>query len=130
MGKAKPADRAELHIERAREFLASGAVGEAEKQFREALAQDIASPGAHAGLAHALLIENKLPQARYEAAAANRLRPSAEAYLVLARADLHDKDDGAAQQNLQKALSLEPDSADAKAVEREIQSHTADNGPQ
>jgi len=130
VGKAKPADRAELHIERAREFLASGAVGEAEKQFREALAQDIASPGAHAGLAHALLIENKLPQARYEAAAANRLRPSAEAYLVLARADLHDKDDGAAQQNLQKALSLEPDSADAKAVEREIQSHTADNGPQ
>lgn len=129
VGKAKPADRAEIHIERAREFLASGAVGEAEKQFREALAQDIANPGAHAGLAHALLLENKFPPARYEAAAANRLSPSAEAYMVLAHADLHDKDDAGALQNLQKALSLEPDNADAKAVEREIQSHTADIAP-
>ncbi len=37
IGKAKPSDRAALHIERAREFLANGAAGEAENQFREAL---------------------------------------------------------------------------------------------
>jgi tetratricopeptide (TPR) repeat protein len=130
VGKADPADRAELHIERGREFLANGAVGEAEKQFREALNLEIANPSAHAGLAHALLLENKFAQARYEAAAANRLRPSAEGYLVLARADLHDKDTGGAKENLQKALSLEPNSTDAKAVELEIQSSAADNAPQ
>lgn len=127
IGKAKPSARATLHVERAREFLANGAAGEAENQFREALNQEPANPNALAGLAHALLLQNKFSQARHTAAAALGLRPSAEAYLVIARADLHDNNNDAARQNLQKALALEPNSNDAKALVEEIQSRTSEN---
>lgn len=120
--KAKPADRAAIHIERARGFLASGANSEAESQFREALIHEPTNPDALAGLAHALVLQSKFPAARYQADAALRVKASAEAYLVLARADLHDRNNVGAQQNLQKALALEPNNADAKAVAAEIES--------
>jgi tetratricopeptide (TPR) repeat protein len=129
IGKAKPSDRATLHIERAREFLANGAAGEAENQFREALNQEPANSDALAGLAHALLLQNKFPEARHTAAAALGLRPSAEAYLVVARTYLHDNNNDAAGQNLQKALTLEPNNADAKALVQEIQSRTSQIDP-
>jgi Tfp pilus assembly protein PilF len=57
------------------------------------------------------------------------LHPSVEAYLVLTRADLHDKDSVGAEQNLQKAVALDPNSADVKAVQQEIQSHRSENAP-
>ncbi len=121
IGKAKPSERPALRLERARQFLATGAASEAESQFRESLAQEPDNPAAHAGLAHALLLENKFPEARREAAAALALRANAEAFLVLARADLHDQDRDGALRNLQSALALEPEGEDAKAVEQEIQ---------
>jgi tetratricopeptide (TPR) repeat protein len=125
IGKAKPSERASLHLERAREFLASGAASEAESQFREVLTQQPESPVALAGLAHSLLLEGKFPEARRQAAAALARQPSAEAYLVLARADLHDQDRTAAGQNLQKALALEPANEDAKAFGEELQKQNA-----
>ncbi len=127
--KAKPSDRVALHIERAREFLSDGAGAEAESQFREAIALEPRNPGALAGLAHALILQNKVPQARREAQGALRLQPSAEAYLVLSRADLHDKDNAGAERNLQQALSLDPNNEDAKAVRQEIQNHRAEAAP-
>lgn len=129
VGKAKPSERATLHIERGREFLASGATGEAENQFREALTNEPGNANALAGLAHALLMENKFPQARREAVAALRLRPSVEVYLVLARADLRENDSAGARQNLQKALALDPNSEDAKAVQQEIQNRAGESTP-
>jgi Tfp pilus assembly protein PilF/TolB-like protein len=129
VGKAKPSDRAALHIERGREFLADGATGEAENQFREALTHEPGNSGALSGLAHALLLENKLPQARREALAALRLQPNAEAYLVLARADLRENDGASARQNLQKALTLDPNSEDAKTVQQEIQNSAGEYAP-
>lgn len=127
VGKAKFSDRAALHIERAREFLGNGATGEAESQFREALGYEAANPSTLAGLAHALLLENKVAEARRNAVASVGLLPNAEAYLVLARADLHDKDSEGAEANLQKALALEPNNDDAKAVAQEIESHRSDS---
>ena len=129
IGKAKPSAQASLHLERARELLANGAASEAENQFRESLSQEPAAPGALAGLAHALLLQNKFPEARRQASASLDLQPGAEAYLVLARADLHDHDRAGAGQNLQKALALEPASEDAKAVAQEIQHQPADESP-
>jgi tetratricopeptide (TPR) repeat protein len=127
VGKAKPSQRAALHIERAREFLTNGAAGEAESQFREALTLEPRNAGALSGVAHALLLENKIPQARREAVAALRLQPNVEAYLVLVRADLHDKDSAGAEQNLQRALNLDPNSEDAKSAQQEIQSRRGEN---
>jgi tetratricopeptide (TPR) repeat protein len=129
IGKAKPTAQASLHLERARELLTNGAASEAESQFRESLTQEPANPGALAGLAHALLLENKWAEARSRAAASLGLKPNAEAYLVLARADLHDHDRAAAGQNLQKALALEPASEDAKAVAQEIQKQLGEEVP-
>jgi len=128
--RAKPADRAALHLERGREFLANGTAGEAEKQFREVLGREATNSNALAGLAHSLLLQNKFSQARQAANAALNLQPSAEAYLVLARADLHDNNSAAAAGNLKKALFLEPNSDDAKAFAKELQSRAMDSKPE
>jgi len=118
--KAKPSQRASLHLERAREFLANGTIGEAESQFREAISEEPDNAAALAGLAHVLLLQNKFPEARRQAAAALALEPLAEAYLVLARTNLHDHDTAAARVNLQAALALEPASPDAQALAKEL----------
>ncbi len=129
IGKAKPSERPALRLERARQFLATGAASEAESQFRESLSQEPENAGALAGLAHALLLENKFSEARREATAALALQSSAEAYLVLARADLHDQDRTGAERNLRSALALDPASDDAKAVEQEIQNQDSEIAP-
>lgn len=121
IGKAKPSQRASLHLERAREFLASGAVAEAENQFRAALAEEPKNADALSGLAHVLLLENNFPEARRHASSALALEPLAEAYMVLARVNLHNHDIAAARVNLQAALALEPTSKDAKALADELQ---------
>ncbi len=127
IGKAKPAAQASLHLERARELLANGAAGQAESQFRASLAQDPGNPDALAGLAHALLLENNFAEARKQAQAAIAVEPSSEAYLVLARAALHDRDRTAANQNLQKALAFGPADEDTRAVAQEIQNQAAED---
>ena len=130
IGKAKPAAQASLHLERARELLASGAAVQAESQFRASLAQDPGNPDALAGLAHALLLENNFAEARKQAQAAVAVEPSSEAYLVLSRAALHDRDRAAANQNLQKALALGPGDEDTRALAQEIQSQAAEDVPE
>ncbi len=109
--------------------LADGAAGEAEKQFREVLSREAANPSALAGLAHALLMQSKFSQARQAANASVGLKPSAEAYVVLARVDLHDLNNSAAGENLRKALALEPNNEDGKALALELQSSTTDSKP-
>ena len=127
IGKAKPAMQASLHLERARELLAGGAAPEAENQFRESLTQEPANADALSGLAHSLLVEGRFPEARRQANAALILKPGPEAYLVLARAALHDHDRATAQEFLQKAQALDPASEDAKALAQEIQNLPADD---
>jgi tetratricopeptide (TPR) repeat protein len=129
IGKAKPSERSALRLERARQFLATGAASEAESQFRESLRQDPENSGALSGLARALLLENKFPEARRQAAAALALEPNAEAYFVLARVDLADHDRAAAQRNLQAALNLEPDSEEARTLQQEIQNPASEAAP-
>ncbi|MGC2209652.1 MAG: tetratricopeptide repeat protein [Candidatus Korobacteraceae bacterium] len=127
--KAKPAMQASLHLERARELLADGAASEAENQFRESLTQQPANAEALAGLAHSLLVEGKFPEACRQANASLILKPGAEAYLVLARAALHDHDRTGAQEFLQKALALDPANQEAQAVGQELQNQPADELP-
>jgi tetratricopeptide (TPR) repeat protein len=128
--KAKPADRASLHIARAREFLSNGASGEAESQFREALLHEPSNAAALSGLAHALVLQNKFPEARHQAEAALRISPNAEAYIVLARAALHDNNSAGAQQNLEKALAISPTSEDARGFVQELQNRANQPPPQ
>ena len=64
--------------------------------------------------------------ARSEAETALRLKPSADAYLVLARLDLRDNKADAAVQNVDQALRLEPANASAQALKRAVAAKLAE----
>jgi len=119
MASQPPQVHANFHVERGREMLRQGFVGEAEKNFREAISLDPTQSAAHAGLA--LALEGRNPAgARAEARSAIQLGPSAEAYLVLGRLDLSDNNAAAAADDVQHVLQLEPSNSAALALKREV----------
>ncbi len=127
--KADAAGRVAFYVQRGRELLDQGLAGEAGKQFQKAVAIDPMQAGAHAGLARVLELNQNKSGARREAQAALRLAPSAEAYLVLARLDLADNNPGAAQQNVERALALDPANAAAVALKHDIAAGMGRSGP-
>ena len=64
-----------------------------------------------------------LDEARNEAVSSIRIKPSVDAYLVLARIDLQKNDFAASAAELQKALQLEPNNAAAIAVRHQLEQH-------
>lgn len=120
LAKTDPRTHAAYHVDRGRELFSQGFKAEAEKEFREAAQLDPVNPAAHAGLARLLEDNNDAAGARAEAEASLRLQPSAEALLVLARLDLQANQPQAAQDNVQRALALEPANAAARALQRSI----------
>ena len=123
--KADTASRVAFYVQRGRELLDQGLASEAGKQFQKALALDPSQAAAHAGLARALELSQDRAGARREAQASLRLASSAEAYLVLARLDLTDNNRGAAQQNVERALALDPANAAAVALKHDIAAGSA-----
>lgn len=118
--QAPPAQHAAFHVQRGEELLQQGITGEAEKQFREAVLLDPDNAAGHAGLARALESEQDNAAARTEAHTALRLKPTPEAYLVLARLDLADNNQASAEQNLERALSLDPENAAAASLKHDL----------
>lgn len=120
LAKSDPASHAAFHIQHGQELLQAGLMGEAEKQFREAVVLEPASAEAHAGLARTLEAVQDNVGARNEARMAIKLQPTAEAYLVLARLDMAENKLPAAAQNVEHALALDPGNAAATALKRDI----------
>jgi len=120
-----PREHAMFHVERGRELLNQGFVGEAEKHFREAIILDPTSAAAHLGMAR-VLVADKPSEARAEVRAALALRPSAEAYLVLAQLELRENSTEAAREDVERALELEPANAAAVALKHDIATRFAD----
>ncbi len=118
--KSDPLSHAAFHVARGQGLLEEGLTAEAEKEFREAVILDPTNAAAHAGLARVLESNQDSAAARNEARASLRLGPSADAYLVLARLDLAENNGVAAQQNVERALALDPTNAAAAALKREI----------
>ncbi|MGC2697147.1 MAG: tetratricopeptide repeat protein [Candidatus Angelobacter sp.] len=116
---------AAFHIQRGEELLQSGLAGEAEKQFREAVVLDPANADAHCGLARVLESTQDNAGARNEARMSIKLKPSAEAYLVLARLDLAEAKTSTAAQDAEHALALDPSNAAAISLKRDISAGTA-----
>lgn len=114
-------EHAAAHVKRGHELLSQGFFLQAESQFREAilLAPNLAA--AHSGLARALEPQDALEEARSEANAANRLAPSAEAFLVLARIEMKQNRYDAARESVERALKLEPNNTDAPGLLQAIQ---------
>jgi len=117
--QSDPATHARAHVERGQQLLAQGFAAEAERQFREAVVLNPADPDAHTGLA-AALEGSDAQAARKEIATALQLRPSAEAYLALARLDLRDNKVQDAGADVDRALALDPGNGAAQALKREI----------
>ena len=121
-----PAHHADFHVLRGGELLDQGLLLEAEREFREAILLDPTNAQAHAGLARFLEATRDYTAARSEARTAIRLHPSVEAFLVLARLDLRDNDAQAAQEGVNRALALDPASADAQALRRAVAAKLAE----
>lgn len=118
--QADPPTQAAFHLQRGRQLLEEGVASEAEKEFKKAVILDPTNAEAHAGLALMLESVQDTTGARNEARAALRLKPLAEAYLVLARLDLAENKAAAAAQNVDHALALDPSNAAAAALKRDI----------
>ena len=125
---APPREHAVFHVERGRDLLNQGFVGEAEKQFREAILLDPTNAAAHLGLAR-VLAADKPSDARAEVRSSLILQPSAEAWVVLAQLDLRDNKMEVARQDVDHALELEPSNAAAVAMKRDITTRLADKTP-
>jgi tetratricopeptide (TPR) repeat protein len=111
---------AAFHIQRGQDLMNEGLIGEAEREFREAVILNPTSAVAHAGLAKVLEAIQDATGARNEARESLKLNPSAEAYLVLARLDLAEKNAISAQQNVEHALALDPANVAAVALKHDI----------
>lgn len=126
LAKADPPTHARFHVARGGEFLSQGFTFEAEKEFREAVALDPANAQAHADLARVLESRDGVTEARSEAETALRLKPFADALLVLARLDLRENKIEAAAQNVNKALQLEPSNPAAQALKTAVAAKLAE----
>lgn len=115
-----PEQRAHTLAEQAREYLSRGLLLESERLYQQAIVADGRSEEAHEGLAEVRERTGDTASARKEAEAALELKPSADAYLVLARLDMaaHRLED--ASREAGQALKLSPNSQAAKEVLRQV----------
>jgi tetratricopeptide (TPR) repeat protein/TolB-like protein len=120
LSQSDPARHAAFHVQRGQEFLDQGLTSQAEKAFREAVTLDPANAEAHAGMAEVLALKSDPRGARNEARASLKLKPSPEAYLVLARLDLAENNSGDAEKDVEQALALDPTNAAAIEFKRDL----------
>jgi Flp pilus assembly protein TadD/TolB-like protein len=126
LAKSDPRTHAAYHVEHGHDLLQQRFIAEAGGEFREAVSLDPTNANAHAGLAAVLEASNDPDGARREAATALQLQPSVEAYLVMAKVNLHDNNLQAAAANVDLALGLEPSNAAASALKRSIAAKLAE----
>ena len=115
-----PQLRAHTLVSQAREYLSRGLLLESERLYQSAVAADAGEEDAHAGLAEVRERTGDTAGARKEAKAALDLKPSAAAYLVLARLDFAASHLGEARQEASDALKLNPNSQAAQELLRQV----------
>jgi Flp pilus assembly protein TadD/TolB-like protein len=129
LASVDPVSHARFHTERGQSLYDQGFVLDAEGEFREAVVLDPTNAAAHAGLAAVLERLNDASGARAEARAALRLAERTDALLVLARLDLRENRVEAAAESVAKALAIEPQNAEAAALQRTVASRLAEKAP-
>jgi tetratricopeptide (TPR) repeat protein len=118
----EPADSSAVSLVRkGRQELSAGRLDTAEAAFRAALAADSGDPAAHRGLADIARRRNKLDDAVKELQAALARRDSAVDHVSLARIYIEQKKNDQARAELERALKLAPNYAEAKQLREHLQ---------
>jgi tetratricopeptide (TPR) repeat protein/TolB-like protein len=114
-------DTPAAHIRRARQELSAGHVDDAEKEFRAVLGGDAGNAAAHRGLGEIDRRRGKMDDAVKELQASLEARDSAEVRTLLAKIYLEQKKPGLARAEIEKALKLAPNYAQAKQLLEHLQ---------
>jgi Tfp pilus assembly protein PilF len=109
-------------VRRGRQELSAGRLDTAEAAFRAALAADSGDASAHRGMADIARRRNKPDDAVKELQAALARRDSAVDHVSLARIYLEQKKNDLAQTELDRAVKLAPNYAEAKQLLERLQS--------
>jgi tetratricopeptide (TPR) repeat protein len=109
------------HLRRGRQDLSAGHTEAAEKEFRAVLSVDPGSPAAHRGLAEIDRRQGKMDDAVKELQASLGARDSAVVRTMLAKIYLEQKKPDLARAELEKALKLAPNYAEAKQLLEHLQ---------
>jgi tetratricopeptide (TPR) repeat protein len=127
---------ARFHIDRGQQMLSQGFVLEAEKEFRDAIAQDASLAEGHTGLAESLETRSAsapsastVEAARAEARTSIKLKPTADAYLVLARLDMRENKPDTAATSVAQALTLDPKNDAASVLKKTIDARLSSSRP-
>lgn len=115
-----PQERARTLSSQARDYLSRGLLLESERMYQAAVAADNSADEAHTGLAEVRERTGDSAGARKEAQAALELKPSASAYMVLARLDFAASHLTQADQEAEDALKLNPNSQAARDLLRQV----------
>jgi Tfp pilus assembly protein PilF len=110
-----------MHLRRGRQELTAGHTDVAEKEFRAVLAADPGSPAAHRGLAEIDRRQGKMDDAVKELLASLEARDSAVVRTTLAKVYLEMKKPNLARAEVEKALKLAPNYAEAKQLLEHLQ---------
>jgi tetratricopeptide (TPR) repeat protein/TolB-like protein len=118
---ASTTDTFVAHLRRGRQELSAGHADAAEKEFRAVLAADPTSPAAHRGLAEIDRRQGKMDDAVKELQASLEARDSAVVRTMLAKVYLEMKKPTLARAEVEKALKLAPNYAEARQVLEHLQ---------
>ncbi len=116
------------HIRRGRQELAAGRLDSAENEFRGVLRAEPANAAAHRGLAEIDHRRGKLDDAVKELQASLEARDSALVRTILARIYLEQKKPDLARAEVQRALQLAPNYAEAKQLLEHLQNSKPHGG--
>jgi len=121
MASLPPAERAAQYTQLGHDYIAQGLIPEAEQQFQRAIAADSNSAAAHAGLAQIREQSGNTAEARTEAQTSIKLKPNADAYLVIARLELQANQTAASASAVSNALKIEPNNTAAQGMKQALQ---------
>jgi Tfp pilus assembly protein PilF len=123
-------DPAVAHIRRGRQELGAGRLDAAEKEFRAALSADPKNASAHRELADIDRRRGKLDEAVQELQTSLALRDSATGRVMLARIYLEQKKPQLARAEVEKAVKLAPNYAEARQLLEHLEKSKPAGGAQ
>ena len=127
---AAPADSAIVHIRLGRQELGAGRLDSAEKEFRAALVTDPNNAFAHRELADIDRRRGKLDEAVKELQISLAARDSAAARVMLARIYLEQKKPDLARAEVEKAVKIAPNYAEARQLLEHLENGKPTGGAQ